>query len=201
MLDILGRSAGPRAASLLLEQRWSGTTDGSPGTLRARKETLAPKTRQNVLVVGPPEVQKLRLGMLALVALGTLAMLTDLLLIGHLEDPNQLIPLGVGGVGLVVALWAGVFPGVGALRVLQFVMLIYVGTGIVGMTLHAQANAEFQREVDAAISGLDLMWKVLGAKAPPSLSPGLLVQLGLLGLLFTYKHPALKEGDGAGGFG
>jgi len=134
----------------------------------------------------------LRLGMLGLVALGTAGMLSDLVLIGHLEDTNQLIPLGVGAVGLAAVGWAAFRPVMAALRFLQFVMLLYVGTGIIGATLHAQASAEFQREMDPAIGGVDLVRKVLAATAPPTMAPGVLVQLGLLGLLFTYKHPALS---------
>jgi hypothetical protein len=30
------------------------------------------------------------------------------------------------------------------------------------------------------------------AKAPPALAPAGLIQLGLLGLLYTYRHPALQ---------
>jgi len=36
---------------------------------------------------------------------------------------------------------------------------------------------------------------VVEATAPPALSPGLLVQLGLLGLVYTYRHPALGAAE------
>jgi hypothetical protein len=145
------------------------------------------------------DVAKIRLGMLGLVAFGTLAMLAELTLIGHTEDSNQLIPLGVGGVGMVAVLWTALAPRVGALRFLQLVMLLYIGSGVVGVTLHAVANAEFQREMDSTIVGIKLLMKVLEATSPPAMAPALMVQLGLLGLLFTYKHPVLKDGTGAGG--
>jgi hypothetical protein len=118
-------------------------------------------------------------------------MAIDLLLIRHYEDSNQLIPLTVAAVGLLVMMWVAARPNVAALRVMQLVMLCFIGTGIIGVTLHFQANAEFQREVDPAITTRDLIWKVVEATAPPALSPGVLVQLGLLGLVYTYKHPAL----------
>ncbi|MGH9203801.1 MAG: hypothetical protein ACRD2A_21450 [Vicinamibacterales bacterium] len=118
-------------------------------------------------------------------------MAIDLLLIRHYEDSNQLIPLAVAAVGLLVMMWVAARPNVAALRVMQLVMLCFIGTGIIGVTLHFQANAEFQREVDPAITTRDLIWKVVEATAPPALSPGVLVQLGLLGLVYTYKHPAL----------
>ena len=120
-------------------------------------------------------------------------MAVDLVLIGHYEDSNQLIPLAVAVAGVATLGWAALLPGVVAMRAVQFVMLCFIGTGLVGITLHVQANAEFQREIDPAISGRDLLWKVTEATAPPALSPGFMAQLGLLGLVYTYRHPALRE--------
>src|SRR5688572_20161266 len=97
------------------------------------------------------DIAKIRLGMLGLVAFGTLAMLAELALIGHTEDSNQLSRLGVGGVGMAALLWTALAPGVRALRFLQLAMLLYIGSGVGGVTLHAVANAEFQREMDPGI--------------------------------------------------
>jgi hypothetical protein len=132
-----------------------------------------------------------RNAILAIVALGTLGMSAELLLIGHVEDEMQLIPLVLAGAAACVILWAFVRPGVAGLRTLQFVMLTFIGAGITGITLHFNANAEFQREIDPTIGGRALFWKVVEATAPPALAPGVMVQLGLLGLVYTYKHPAL----------
>ena len=142
-----------------------------------------------------PTLSKIRTFLLLVIAGGTVAMAVDLLLIGHYEDSNQLIPLAVGAVGLLVMLAVATRPGVTTIRVMQFVMLCFIGTGVIGVTLHFQANAEFQREIDPAISTRDLVWKVVEATAPPALSPGVLVQLGLLGLVYTYKHPAVGAAE------
>ncbi len=136
--------------------------------------------------------------MLGLVALGTVGMSVELWLIGHHEDANQLIPLVVAGIGLISAGWLAAAPGGAGLRLFQFVMLLYVGSGVIGIALHYQANAEFQREVDPAIGGLALVRKVVEATAPPALAPGMMVQLGLLGLAYTYKHPVLGKEDFSG---
>jgi hypothetical protein len=45
--------------------------------------------------------------------------------------------------------------------------------------------------MDPSLSGWPLFVKVVTAKAPPALAPGVMVQLGLLGLVYTYRHPAL----------
>src|SRR5687768_2527361 len=140
-------------------------------------------------------LQNIRRFVLLVVSLGTVGMAIELFLIGHFEDLNQLIPLVLAGTGLVVIAWAVAYPTLLGVRVLQLVMLSFAGAGIIGITLHYQANADFQREIDPNIAGRDLFWKVLEATAPPALSPGLMVQLGLLGLIYTYKHPALREED------
>lgn len=137
-------------------------------------------------------LRNIRRLVLLVVVGGTVAMGVDLILIGHYEDANELIPLAVAGAGLLAVGWATVRPGVVALRLTQFVMLCFIGAGIIGITLHFQANAEFQREIDPAISTIDLFWKVVEATAPPVLAPGLMVQLGLLGLVYTYRHPVLR---------
>lgn len=140
-------------------------------------------------------LQNIRRFVLLVVCVGTVGVGIELFLIGHFEDTNQLIPLVLGATGLTVIGWVAVRPTILAMRILQLVMLSFIGAGIIGITLHYQANAEFQREIDPNITRGDLFWKVVEATAPPALSPGVMVQLGLLGLIFTYKHPALREED------
>jgi hypothetical protein len=61
---------------------------------------------------------------------------------------------------------------------------------LVGLYLHYRGNVEFALERDPSLSGARLLWKALRG-ATPALAPGALSQLGLLGLLYTYGHPAL----------
>jgi len=138
-------------------------------------------------------LETVRKGILGIVALGTIGMSAELLLIGHYEDPSQLFPLVSAAAALLLMLVVWLRPSVVLLRTLQFVMLTFVGTGITGITLHFGASAEFQREIDPSISGVALIRKVMDATAPPLLAPGVMVQLGLLGLLYTYRHPALGD--------
>ena len=122
-------------------------------------------------------------------------MCVELYLLGHHAGTNQLIPLVVAGAALLVILWVSIRPGVLTLRTLQFLMLTFIGTGILGITLHFQANAKLQRESDPSISTRDLAWRVATGTGPPALAPALMVQLGCLGLAFTYRHPALGDED------
>jgi hypothetical protein len=40
--------------------------------------------------------------------------------------------------------------------------------------------------MDPSLSGTALMWKVLHAKSPPTLSPGMMIQFGILGFGYAY---------------
>jgi hypothetical protein len=69
----------------------------------------------------------------------------------------------------------------------QVAMGILIVTGAVGVVLHYQANLEFQLEMDRSLNGLNLMMKVLEAKAPPALAPANMALLGLMGLAGVYR--------------
>jgi hypothetical protein len=144
---------------------------------------------------GAATLRRIRGALLVLVALGSAGMVTELVLINHLEDSKQLIPIVLGGLGIATLAWTAIRGSIPAIRSLQLVMLLYIAAGVIGMALHYQANAEFQREMDPQIAGINLFWKVVEATAPPALSPGMMVQLGLLGLVYTYRHPGLREDE------
>ena len=140
-----------------------------------------------------PLVRRLRQFVLLILAIGMIGTAVDLLLIEHYEDGWQAPPLVLIAVALVVVavVWmrAG-WIGVTALRV---TMALFIASGALGVLLHYNANSEFQREVDPGLEGWPLFVKVMTAKAPPAIAPGVMVQLGLLGLLYTYRHPALQQ--------
>jgi hypothetical protein len=71
-------------------------------------------------------------------------------------------------------------------------MLGFLLVGALGVFLHLRGNVEFALERDPSLSGVRLLWKALRG-ASPALAPGALAQLGLLGLLYGYKHPAVAH--------
>ncbi|MFB3131882.1 MAG: hypothetical protein ACE10K_05095, partial [Rhodothermales bacterium] len=50
--------------------------------------------------------------------------------------------------------------------------------------------AEFELEMYPTLKGLELFWESIKG-ATPALAPGTMIQLGLLGWAYTYRHPAL----------
>jgi len=134
----------------------------------------------------------LRRGLLVLLAIGATGLIAELVLLEHYEDRPQFIPFGLLCLTLAVTAWHWWDGRKRSLRLFQAVMLLLVIAGPVGMFLHVKGNYEAEREFNPAVLGLDLWLEVIRGEAP-MLAPGTLVQFGLLGLLYAYRHPALSK--------
>ena len=110
---------------------------------------------------------------------------------GHDEDVFQWIPLALCAATILLGALVSARPGAGAVRLFQAVMMLLILSAAVGMWLHFRANMEFQLEMDASLKGWELFRKAILAKAPPALAPGAMAQLGLIGLAYTFRHPAI----------
>ena len=132
--------------------------------------------------------------LLAILILGLAGISLELWLLAHTEDVIQQIPLWLAAVAVIVVATVVLRPSRGSVRVFQAVMALLLISGIVGMYLHFEVNMEFQLEMDPALSGMALYRKAILAKTPPALAPGAMIQLGLIGLAYTFRHPALEPG-------
>jgi hypothetical protein len=149
------------------------------------------------VVDGAPEPTTLvviRRALLTILLIGMGGTTIELLLLKHVEEATQFIPLVLLGVAFVAVLWHAVRPTVASLMTVRVMMVLFVAAGFMGMFLHYQGNVEFQHEVDKSLSGMPLFWKVLTAKAPPALAPGSMSQLGLIGLAYSYRYPIVDGG-------
>lgn len=135
-----------------------------------------------------------RRGLLALLALGSLGLLTELVLLEHYEERAQWIPMVLLVLTLLVIVWHWVERRRTSLRALQVVMMLLIVAGVVGMFLHLRENIAAEEELNPGTSGLPFWWEVIRGDLP-TLAPGTLVQFGLLGLLYAYRHPALGNGE------
>jgi len=132
------------------------------------------------------ELVTIRRVILGVLLLGMTGLLAELLLLAHYEDATQLIPLALLAIGLVAVLVNLMVQRPWTNALLQLSMALFVAAGLLGMFLHYQGSREFQLEMDPAMGGMDLLWHVLRAKSPPTLSPGTMVQTGILGLGYAY---------------
>ena len=137
--------------------------------------------------------------MLALLVFGLTGTSVELLLLEHYEGAWQLAPLCLLGLALGVIGWHLVRPHAGNVRALQVVMLLFLFAGLAGIGLHFDGAAEFQIELDPSQSRGQVFRKAIHAKAPPVLAPGMMMQLGLLGLIYVHRHPALSAPVAASG--
>lgn len=147
--------------------------------------------------VVPATLAFIRRALFAILAFGLIGTEVDLLLLEHFEDWTQYLPLVLLGVALLVQLWyvaARSRTSIRAsVRTLQALMWLFVASGLVGIVLHYRGNMEFEREMSPAIAGLEL-FKAAMMGATPALAPGQMVQLGLIGLAWAFRHPALSDG-------
>lgn len=139
--------------------------------------------------------------LLATFLVGTAGTSVELALLGHIEDLWQVVPLLLAGlaVGILIVLISR--PSREWLLALRVVLVAMIASGVLGAYLHLRANMEFQLETDPTLSGLALLGKAVRAKSPPALAPGAMIQLGLIGLAYTMRHPALGRRTTTGTLG
>ena len=122
-----------------------------------------------------------------ILVLGMSGTLVELLLLRHVGDRIQLIPIVLLGAGLAAVVWHAFARSSASGAAVRVVMVCFIAAGLAGVYYHFAANVEFQRETDPALRGRALVWRALEATVPPALAPGVMLQLGLVGLAYTYR--------------
>jgi hypothetical protein len=136
-------------------------------------------------------MRRILLAILAIVMIGSAA---DLLLLNHYEEAWQLAPLVLIALGSIVVAACALSNGWMPVLALRVMMVLFIAAGALGMMFHYSGSQQFQRELDPSQHGWPLFVKTVTAKAPPALAPAVMIQMGMLGLLYSYKHPALDSG-------
>lgn len=136
-------------------------------------------------------VHPLRRALLVIVLLTLAGLLAELVLLEHYESVLQWIPLTMivvaGGSGIAAA----VRPGPMTIGVFRWIMAFFLIAGVLGIYLHLRGNFEFELEMDPEMQGSELWIEVLHG-ATPVLAPGAMIQAGLVGLAYAFRHPLLK---------
>ena len=115
--------------------------------------------------------------------LGCLGTGTELLLIGHVEDWWQYVPivlLAIGCAGYVLIASGNTT----ARATFRALMIAFAISGAAGSMLHYNGNVEFEREVDPELSGMALFTESIRG-ATPALAPGTMMLLGAVGWAYT----------------
>jgi hypothetical protein len=124
----------------------------------------------------------------ALSVVGTFAELT---ILGHYQEPTQVLPYGA----LIALAWglrkALVSRHATTLRIVRMLGLASALVAALGAGLHYNANLGLARDVDPTISGLSYLWSGVHGKIP-FLAPLVLAQLSLIVIAATFVR---TEGD------
>ena len=128
----------------------------------------------------------------AILILGFTGTWIELLLLSHTEGFWQLVPVILTMAGTVLVAWCWASPRRAPLRTLQAMSALLLASGAIGVVQHFLGNISHERESNPGLAGLEL-YKLASMGSTPLLAPGVMLQLGLLGLLYTYGHPALTR--------
>ena len=133
----------------------------------------------------------LRTLLLVILVVSLVGTITELLLLEHVEDAWQWTPIVLMTAALLTLGWHALDRGPASLNVLRGLMVLCVVSGFLGVLLHYRGNVEFELEMYPDLSG----WKLFKESmmgATPALAPGAMIQVGLVGLAWTFRHPALQ---------
>jgi hypothetical protein len=134
----------------------------------------------------------LRRILLALAALGVVGTLVELILTGHYKELAQwppLILLGLTGLGIIAIVTK---PNQRILQIFRWLMVIVTLSSLLGVYFHLHGNIEFRAETNPDLAGFALFWRAIQGGIP-LLAPGVMAQVGLLGLAATFRHPVLAN--------
>ena len=134
----------------------------------------------------------IRQALLLVQVMGLVGLENELFLIKHTDGVWEWVPIVLIGVAAVTVLWYMVRRSAASLRVLQAMMILFVASGVLGLLLHFRGNVSYERDSNPSLSGRALYQAaVLGST--PTLAPGAMIQLGLVGLVFIFRHPRLRS--------
>ena len=138
-------------------------------------------------------LERLRSFLLVILMLTLLGTGAELLLVGHFEEVWQWIPLVLIPLALLVLALLAASRKAALVRIWQGLMILFLLSGVTGLGLHWNGKMEFKRESNPSLTGWKLFREAMQTESPPPLAPGVMLQMGLLGLAYAFRHPALQS--------
>lgn len=135
-----------------------------------------------------PTIARVRQALLWILILGNVGLGVELVLLKHTDGVWQWVPLVLCALSVITIGWIAVMPGRVALRTLQAVMLLCIASGAVGVVQHFLGNMVYASESNPSLTGRALYIEAIFGSTP-ALAPGAMAQLGLIGLVFAFRHP------------
>lgn len=138
-------------------------------------------------------------GLLWILIIGFVGLEAELLLLKHTEGFWQIVPLVLLALGLVVTSWYAGTKSAAAVKVLTIAMVLFLASGAVGTFQHLQGNIIYEQESNPGLGGRELYVAAVQGSTP-TLAPGAMVQLGLLGLVVAFCGSRLRRVDAGENF-
>jgi hypothetical protein len=131
--------------------------------------------------------------LLFILALGLLGTLGELLLLRHWGGVRELIPFVLVVVALPVLVWYLASESPSSRRTLQATMVAFLLAGILGSWFHFTANIGYEQESNPGLALGPVVRLAIGGSTP-TLAPGALIELGLVGLLLAFLQSHMNRG-------
>ena len=134
-------------------------------------------------------LQVVRRWLLAAIAATLIVIEGELVFVRHFGNNNgQMIAVVLAGSGLVIVAWHAIARDTLSIVVFRFLMYLFLVFGIDGLMVHYNFAADAALKSHPALVGLPLLYATLSGDIP-LLAPGMMTEVGLLGLLYTFHHP------------
>ncbi len=130
-----------------------------------------------------------RRALLWLLVLGAAGTLADLVLASHYKEATQWPPLALLAALVFTGGWALVAGSRAAWRAVRGASWLCLPTTAAGLFFHVRANVEWARDDRPDLAGWPLVRDTLFGSLP-TLAPGAMLYLGLIGLLAATRHGA-----------
>ena len=137
-------------------------------------------------------LKTIRLILLITVVSGMIGVEAELFLLDHIKPLLQLVPVLLIGLGVAAIAWYGIARTGQSMKVFQTTMALCIASGLLGIVVHLAFSASEATKKDKMLHGLALFRVALTGVAPP-FAPAAMIQIGLVGLAYTFRHPALDE--------
>ena len=129
--------------------------------------------------------------LLILVAISAALIVTEaeLLFVRHTGTNNgQVIAVVLVGLGLITVTCHAILRNTSSIVVFRFTMYLFLIFGIDGFLTHYHRAVQAALKSQPTLVGMPLLHATLSGKIP-LLAPGMLIEIGLLGLIYTFQHP------------
>ena len=136
--------------------------------------------------------QRLRTFLLWLSGSMCIGTIVELFLAKHYEDPLQLLPFALCGVGLIAVAAVLRRPQRAWLLALRGVMGLLLLGSLLGIYEHLVTNFAFELDMRPNAVWSDVWFQALRGAAP-LLAPGILAVAAVVAIAATYAHPALAR--------